>query len=163
MRLSDGPRTGKPLVGAWLHGRAKGATCRICMETEPAGSLFSPCRCRGTMKYVHRECLQRWRSTSTNQQSFYRCDQCHCRYSSACVGTDDWLRRAGISFPAVTLAASASIAAAVCVVFGVLVLRSASLPVLGGGTVLLFMAASVMISSFEVGFGSVSVYGLNFQ
>mmetsp|Transcript_34305 Transcript_34305/g.73040 ORF Transcript_34305/g.73040 Transcript_34305/m.73040 type:complete len:132 (+) Transcript_34305:33-428(+) len=43
--------------------------------------LCSPCLCRGTVKYVHRECLQRWRMSSTNGQSSYRCDQCHYNYS----------------------------------------------------------------------------------
>jgi hypothetical protein len=32
------------------------------------------------MAWVHVECLDRWRRTSANPQSFYRCDQCHYEY-----------------------------------------------------------------------------------
>jgi len=35
--------------------------CRICMGDASEGKLFSPCLCKGSMRYVHVECLQRWR------------------------------------------------------------------------------------------------------
>jgi len=37
--------------------------CRICLgdEEESDGDLFSPCLCRGTSAFVHRECLNTWR------------------------------------------------------------------------------------------------------
>lgn len=58
--------------------------CRICFDETPddpsLGRLFSPCRCKGTMKYVHTKCLQRWRETSQNNKSLYQCDQCHYKY-----------------------------------------------------------------------------------
>jgi len=57
--------------------------CRICWGTESDGDdgpLFRPCTCRGTMAVVHMECLDRWRKTSVNPRSFYRCDQCHYEY-----------------------------------------------------------------------------------
>lgn len=28
--------------------------------------LIAPCHCRGTQKYVHRSCLDNWRSTKVN-------------------------------------------------------------------------------------------------
>jgi hypothetical protein len=31
--------------------------CRICMESE--GVLVVPCKCKGTMAFIHRECLAR--------------------------------------------------------------------------------------------------------
>ncbi len=39
--------------------------CRICLsEEEPESAninpLFSPCKCAGTMKYIHLNCLQEW-------------------------------------------------------------------------------------------------------
>ena len=34
--------------------------CRICMvgEDEDLGELHSPCRCQGSLKYVHIKCLK---------------------------------------------------------------------------------------------------------
>ena len=39
-------------------------SCRICFAREEEGRLFSPCRCRGTMKHVHVKCLDAWRRAS---------------------------------------------------------------------------------------------------
>lgn len=33
--------------------------CRICRDDDPHG-LYSPCRCRGSIKFVHSHCLTRW-------------------------------------------------------------------------------------------------------
>ncbi|CAN1353028.1 E3 ubiquitin-protein ligase MARCHF2 [Linum perenne] len=39
-----------------------GAYCRICHEAEFESfkSLEAPCSCSGTVKYAHRDCIQRW-------------------------------------------------------------------------------------------------------
>ncbi|XP_027144862.1 uncharacterized protein LOC104928472 [Larimichthys crocea] len=36
--------------------------CRICYcnDNSPENPLVSPCRCKGSMKYIHLECLKRW-------------------------------------------------------------------------------------------------------
>lgn len=37
--------------------------CWVCFATDEddySASWVSPCRCRGTAKWVHQECLQRW-------------------------------------------------------------------------------------------------------
>ncbi|GAA5906158.1 hypothetical protein JCM5296_000111 [Sporobolomyces johnsonii] len=56
--------------------------CRICFDGEDAelGKLFSPCLCKGTSRFVHTTCLERWRKASANSRSFYQCDQCAFRY-----------------------------------------------------------------------------------
>ena len=36
--------------------------CRICLDNE-GDDLIAPCNCKGTQKYVHRSCLDNWRST----------------------------------------------------------------------------------------------------
>ncbi|GAA5952647.1 hypothetical protein JCM21900_006059 [Sporobolomyces salmonicolor] len=56
--------------------------CRICFDGEDPelGKLFSPCLCRGTARFVHTACLERWRKASANSRSFYQCDQCAFRY-----------------------------------------------------------------------------------
>ncbi|KAN0066011.1 hypothetical protein ACQY0O_000103 [Thecaphora frezii] len=64
------------------------AICRICLEGpgdtsddgESLGRLLSPCRCKGTMKYVHATCLDRWRALSARTSSGVACDQCGAPY-----------------------------------------------------------------------------------
>lgn len=56
------------------------ATCRVCYGGAEAGRLFSPCRCSGTMRYVHVHCLNAWRVASVNPRSFFSCDQCGYSY-----------------------------------------------------------------------------------
>ncbi|KAG5039308.1 hypothetical protein JHK82_011465 [Glycine max] len=38
--------------------------CRICLESDsdPEDELISPCMCKGTQQFVHRSCLDHWRS-----------------------------------------------------------------------------------------------------
>uniref|UniRef100_A0A2P2KMM1 RING-CH-type domain-containing protein n=1 Tax=Rhizophora mucronata TaxID=61149 RepID=A0A2P2KMM1_RHIMU len=36
--------------------------CRICLDSG-GEDIIAPCQCRGTQKYVHRSCLDNWRST----------------------------------------------------------------------------------------------------
>ncbi|KAI5476868.1 ORMDL family protein [Pseudohyphozyma bogoriensis] len=55
--------------------------CRICFDGEDPelGRLFSPCQCRGTSRFVHVKCLDRWRAASAGS-AFYKCDQCGYEY-----------------------------------------------------------------------------------
>ena len=39
-------------------------TCRICLDDTGTSELISPCNCRGTMEFVHRECLDKWYDVS---------------------------------------------------------------------------------------------------
>ena len=42
--------------------------CRICQATReesPGMAMVRPCRCSGSLTFVHIECLNRWRQTST--------------------------------------------------------------------------------------------------
>ena len=36
--------------------------CRICFDQFDDDELISPCRCKGTSKWVHRGCLNKWRT-----------------------------------------------------------------------------------------------------
>eukprot|EP01119_Soliformovum_irregulare_P002269 TRINITY_DN12555_c0_g1_i1.p1 TRINITY_DN12555_c0_g1~~TRINITY_DN12555_c0_g1_i1.p1 ORF type:complete len:234 (-),score=2.55 TRINITY_DN12555_c0_g1_i1:175-876(-) len=47
--------------------------CRICHES--CEELIAPCRCRGTARYVHRDCLNSWRDTRGGKLK-YRCEIC---------------------------------------------------------------------------------------
>ena len=53
--------------------------CRICFEDN--NELISPCRCSGTSKWIHLECLQKWRFTSTNPNSVIKCSTCNTKYN----------------------------------------------------------------------------------
>ncbi|ORX78428.1 hypothetical protein BCR32DRAFT_270075 [Anaeromyces robustus] len=59
--------------------------CRICFgganEILESGKLISPCKCKGSMKYVHVNCLNEWRLASANNASYYQCDQCKYKYN----------------------------------------------------------------------------------
>ncbi|OAP12185.1 hypothetical protein AXX17_AT1G01750 [Arabidopsis thaliana] len=34
--------------------------CRICHEEEAESYFEAPCSCSGTIKFAHRDCIQRW-------------------------------------------------------------------------------------------------------
>ncbi len=87
----------------------KPRTCRICLEAvEPTfeddggvaasffnrgpqvkyvssdpsdGRLISPCKCKGTQKYVHEGCLRAWRqSQPLSERNFWKCPTCGFEY-----------------------------------------------------------------------------------
>ena len=52
--------------------------CRICMEKidSKVNPFLNPCECKGTVKWIHKECLLKWINTSKN----YSCPQCKYYY-----------------------------------------------------------------------------------
>eukprot|EP00210_Caulerpa_lentillifera_P008797 g8393.t1 len=60
--------------------------CRFCWQAEDddrGGELLAPCRCSGSVKYIHRRCLGAWQRTQRSQGALrksYRCDICKERY-----------------------------------------------------------------------------------
>ncbi|KAJ3241795.1 hypothetical protein HDU81_010439 [Chytriomyces hyalinus] len=77
--------------------------CRICFDTDDdqdrfigdttvpgtdlpsdnlngLGRLISPCKCKGTMKFVHLHCLNEWRKVNPTSASHFQCDQCGFKY-----------------------------------------------------------------------------------
>jgi hypothetical protein len=53
--------------------------CRVCHgESEPDNQLFYPCKCDGSIKYVHQQCLLEWLKVKKQQQrvSQPRCELC---------------------------------------------------------------------------------------
>ncbi|THH10343.1 hypothetical protein EW145_g1377 [Phellinidium pouzarii] len=53
-------------------------TCRICSApAEPDAPLFHPCKCSGTIRYIHQDCLTTWLAHSKKKT----CDVCKFKYS----------------------------------------------------------------------------------
>ena len=55
-------------------------TCRICFENDNENNLLHPCKCSGGYKYVHKQCLNEWRTMSPNSENYNRCEVCHYNY-----------------------------------------------------------------------------------
>jgi len=50
-------------------------SCRICLEEDSRINVIAPCKCAGSSKWVHRTCLDRWR-TINEDRAFARCTEC---------------------------------------------------------------------------------------
>ncbi|MBA0598028.1 hypothetical protein Gorai_007808, partial [Gossypium raimondii] len=71
--------------------------CRICLDNE-GDDLIAPCHCRGTQKYVHRSCLDNWRSTKEGF-AFAHCTECRALFIlRANVPPDRWWLRLKFQF-----------------------------------------------------------------
>ncbi len=64
-------------------------TCRICRDCEPCNDLIAPCSCIGSIEYVHRSCLDKWRSTSETR--FRECEICKFVYEMEDIQDSDKL------------------------------------------------------------------------
>ncbi|KAA3486080.1 E3 ubiquitin-protein ligase MARCH1 [Gossypium australe] len=55
--------------------------CRICLECdgEEDDELISPCMCKGTQQFVHRACLDHWRSVKEGF-AFSHCTTCKAQF-----------------------------------------------------------------------------------
>eukprot|EP01034_Spumella_vulgaris_P021318 gene21318-27348_t len=56
-------------------------SCRICQATrseEPTKRLIKPCKCSGSQSFVHVDCLNTWRNTSTT--AYFACSVCKYQY-----------------------------------------------------------------------------------
>ena len=58
------------------------ATCRICFDGPYTNNpLIYPCRCTGTSKYIHKDCLEHWRNTSHSTTDEHRIHCMECNYA----------------------------------------------------------------------------------
>ncbi|PCH44456.1 hypothetical protein WOLCODRAFT_90853 [Wolfiporia cocos MD-104 SS10] len=65
-------------------------TCRICSTpAEPGQPLFHPCKCSGTIRYIHQDCLTEWLAHSKKKT----CDICKHPYSFTKVYSPDMPER----------------------------------------------------------------------
>lgn len=71
--------------------------CRICLDIG-GEDLIAPCHCKGTQKYVHRSCLDNWRSTKEGF-AFAHCTECRVEFVlRANVPPDRWWLRLKFQF-----------------------------------------------------------------
>lgn len=68
--------------------------CRICLgeENTKADPLLSPCKCAGTMRMIHLECLREWLNSKRTQKDgdqvvtycwkAIECELCQVRFPS---------------------------------------------------------------------------------
>lgn len=70
-----------PLMSDCMEDRL----CRICYcEVNPITKrkdLISPCKCNGSVKYVHYSCLKMWRMRGKAFGDMGKCEQCHGKYN----------------------------------------------------------------------------------
>ncbi|XP_061373465.1 uncharacterized protein LOC133315808 [Gastrolobium bilobum] len=51
--------------------------CRICQEEDLLQAMEAPCSCKGTLKFAHRKCIQRW----CNKKGNTICEICNQAFS----------------------------------------------------------------------------------
>jgi len=49
--------------------------CRICLESDHPEDMIAPCKCKGSSRWVHRQCLDQWRIHETDR-AFSKCTEC---------------------------------------------------------------------------------------
>jgi E3 ubiquitin-protein ligase MARCH1/8 len=50
--------------------------CRICQDGDSENALITPCKCSGSVRYVHQVCLQKWIKSSNTKH----CELCRCEF-----------------------------------------------------------------------------------
>jgi len=67
-----------------------GDVCRICrMGGAPDNQLYWPCKCSGSIRYVHQQCLLEWLQHSGRLQGGAACEVCKHAYSFTPVYAED--------------------------------------------------------------------------
>lgn len=61
-----------------MHQETEEKVCRICLDNDNINDLFSPCKCKGSIKYIHKSCLEEWRKQGSKQ--FFKCPNCKYSY-----------------------------------------------------------------------------------
>jgi len=53
--------------------------CRFCLQFSPIHTLITPCLCKGSAMYIHRNCLIKWIPYKKNRIN--QCNECHADYA----------------------------------------------------------------------------------
>lgn len=57
-----------------------GSVCKICLEDDMSSTVLSPCRCIGSVKYVHEDCLKTWILAKRRDIRTSSCEICNTHY-----------------------------------------------------------------------------------
>ena len=68
----------------------------VTYESEDGGRLLRPCKCKGSSKYVHEDCLQAWRLQDPLQKrNYWQCPTCSFRYRLERMNWAKWIGSTG--------------------------------------------------------------------
>lgn len=59
-------------------------SCKYCLSEN--GTMISPCKCDGTLKYTHKECIEKWISIKNNST----CEICKTNYKTRTIAKIDF-------------------------------------------------------------------------
>jgi len=54
----------------------------ITYTSEDGGRLIKPCKCKGTQRYIHEDCLAELRAKSPQKNAYLKCDLCGFEYNT---------------------------------------------------------------------------------
>ncbi|CAG9325983.1 unnamed protein product [Blepharisma stoltei] len=55
-------------------------SCRICLDSSRRDELIAPCKCKGSLKFVHKSCLKQWLDACPKQDDeAHFCELCKCK------------------------------------------------------------------------------------
>jgi hypothetical protein len=57
-------------------------TTTIAYISEEGGKLIKPCKCKGTQRYIHEDCLAELRAKSPQKNAYLKCDLCRFEYNT---------------------------------------------------------------------------------
>jgi hypothetical protein len=75
------------LASVTLEDNESEFICRICFDGSTREDVISPCACSGSSKWVHRACLDKWRTTREDR-AFSRCTECLKSYTLISTSPD---------------------------------------------------------------------------
>ena len=93
------------------NGEGNPAPCRICLseQSTPNDPLISPCRCAGTMRFIHLNCLKEWLKSKISSRlsekgmSYYlkdlTCELCKCNLPAFITHNEVKINLLTIIFP----------------------------------------------------------------
>ncbi|XP_073294270.1 uncharacterized protein [Primulina huaijiensis] len=71
----------------------KSEECRICHDEDEDSNMDTPCSCRGSLKYAHPKCVQRW----CNEKGDTICEICHQQFKPDYTAPTPLFNYGGIS------------------------------------------------------------------
>lgn len=75
--VPEPPNSDDSLISSQFVHEQDAPMCRICMDIETETNLLlHPCKCKGTMKHIHEECLKAWILSQNSDIDSPQCELC---------------------------------------------------------------------------------------